>query len=191
MSYKPQEVQIRHGMFWYFAKEKQVLPNMSKGGALEEQEVLVQRTAVQNEKVTLMLEADYRRGVEHHAFWTEEELSQPRTATGAPAVVPEGSPGTVEAPPPDDGTGGGGGPSDEDPTEVNIGELDHSDLVEWIQGTGAYDEYKPPTADQIVEQVGDDAELAERVLSAERAARDKPRATVERSLTSVVEKATA
>lgn len=174
--WEPREVVVRHGIFWYFKKEMQVLPDKDTN-RLKEQEVLIQRTANQNDVITVELEADYQRGVDHHAFWTEDELksTQPQT----PAQLIAGAPGEGE------------GDEPQDPMTVPIGELDSGELVEWIQGSGQFDEYDSPTGDEVVEKVGNDAELAERVLTAEKSARDKPRVVVERELNKVIEAATA
>lgn len=177
MSYSPQTVTIRHGLFWYFSKEKQVLPN-PETGLLEEKTALVQRSALQNATITLDLESDYNRGVEHHAFWTEDDL---KSRAGADSSqLPAGSGDEDDDP-----------DEPKDPTEVPIGELSEDDLVEWLQATGEFDGYKQPNAEETVAAVGEDAELASRVLSAEKRARDKPRASVEKPLTKMVEEATA
>lgn len=199
-SWEPREVVIRHGMFWYFVREKQVLPDAGKGNRLTEQEVLVQRIANQNDTITLELESDYQRGVEHRAFWTDEELKA-ASAGSAPAVVPDGAEGTVDGPPPalmqapgsqPSSEGGGGEDEPVDPSEVNVGELDNDELVEWLQGSGMFDGSRQPNADEVVSAIGDDPELAERMLSAEKRAHgEKYRKGVERHALKVQEAATA
>lgn len=197
--WEPREVTVRHGMFWYFSREKQVLPDAGKGNRLTEQTVLIQRVANQNDKITIELESDYQRGVEHHAFWTDEELKAARTG-GAPAIVPEGAAGTVDGPPPalsqapgkDAGNSDDGGVAEPpDPTEVNVAELDNDELVEWLQGSGMFDGARKPNADEVIDKIGDDPELAERMLAAEKRAQDKPRTSVEKHVNKVQEAATA
>lgn len=49
-------------------------------------------------------------------------------------------------------------------------ELDDEDLVDWLMGTGGFDGQQKPTAEQVISVVAGDAELAGRVLEAERVA---------------------
>lgn len=193
MSFTPKKVVIRHGIFWYFAREKQVIPNQQKGGQLTEQEVLVQRIANQNEEVELTVESDYQRGVEHHAFWTDEELSAMRgpeaiAVVGAPAVVPEGAPGTVEAPAPSPDGGGGGGSDDdevEDPMDQDVAGFDDEQLRDWLTGTGEFDGQRKPNQNEVAGLM--EGELAERLYRAESQTREKPRQQVQAKYESLSE----
>jgi hypothetical protein len=183
--WEPREVVIRHGLFWYFAREKQVTPNPSTG-RLQEQEVLVQRTAGQNETVKIWLESDYQRGLDHHAFWTEAELAE-AAGQARSNVLPTPALQAGEA----GHDGEGGGEESPDPMEVAVGELDSEGLRDWLTGTGEFDGARKPTAAEVTEKIGDDAELADRMLKAEVATREKPRVEIERHVDKVQESATA
>lgn len=188
--FEPREVVIRHGIFWYMTKELGFASNPTTG-LIEEKEIISQKIANQNETVTLQFQADYNRGVEHHAFWTEEELAAARGSAAAPAVLPEGAPGTVEAPEAGSTPNNPDTPDEpEDPTDVNMEDLDEdSDLVEWIQATGAFDGYRQPNANEVVAAAGDDKELAARLQAAEKTAMGgNARTTVESRLQKIIDK---
>jgi hypothetical protein len=192
-SFEPKEVVIRHGIFWYFAKEMTVVTD-EKTKRLVEQESLIQRIANQNDTVTLVLESDYRRGIEHHAFWTDDELAaatalRTREAThGAVAAAQE--PLSVQAPSAEQLGASGGDDEHLQPLEYDLREFEEeSDLIEWLQGTGAFDGMRAPNAQEVVKAAGDDPDLARRLLAAEPLARGDlgSRSTVEAGLMKVVE----
>jgi hypothetical protein len=54
--------------------------------------------------------------------------------------------------------------------EVELSELDEDDLVDWILGTGAFDEQPKPGPDLVVAAAEGEAEMAARLLKAERRA---------------------
>lgn len=191
--FEPKTVVIRHGIFWYFAKEKVVQTN-EKTRKLEETEQLVQRIANQNDSVTLVLESDYRRGVEHHAFWTEDELLSANAlrtreaAHGVAAAAQE--PLSVQAPTAEQLAAGGGDDDVKGPLDYDLREFDEeSDIIEWLQGTGTFDGMRAPNAQEVVKAAGDDPELARRLLAAEPLARGDQgtRSTVETGLNKIIE----
>jgi hypothetical protein len=192
-SYTPQTVVIRHGIFWYFAKEMQVITD-EKSKRLVESETLVQRIANQNDTVTLELESDYRRGVEHRAFWTPDELLavnalRAREATHGTAALAQ-EPMSGQGPTAEQLAAGGGADDDiKQPLDYDLHEFDEeSDLIEWIQGTGTFDGMRAPNAQEVVKAAGDDPDLARRLLSAEPLARGDQgmRSTVEQGLNKVI-----
>lgn len=195
-SFEPKTVIIRHGIFWYFAKENTVQTN-EKTRKLEESEQLVQRIANQNEEVTLVLESDYQRGVQHHAFWTDEELNTARAfrtkeaVHGAVAAAQE--PMSVQAPSSAQlapSKTEGGGDDVREPLDYDLSEFDEeSDLIEWVQASGTFDGMRAPNGDEVVKAAGDDPALARRLLTAETQARGDqgPRQGVTKGLTRIIE----
>lgn len=133
-------VKIKHGLFYYHEPVMRIV-----GG--EEKSVLVERLAFHGEEVTLTRDADIERGNEVGAFFTDEELKQMEEASAPPSP-------------------------DENPEETTRDpkELDDEDLVDWLMGTGEFDGHKKPTAAEVVDAIGDDAEFGERVLDAEETA---------------------
>jgi hypothetical protein len=195
-SFDPVTVVIRHGIFWYFAKEMVVVTD-EKTKRLVESEQLVQRIANQNDEVTLVLESDYRRGVQHHAFWTDSEMEQIRSlrtreaAHGVAAVAQE--PLSIQAPNADQlsaSVGEGGGEDVRQPLDYDLNEFDEeSDIIEWLQGTGTFDGMRKPNAQEVVKAAKDDATLARRLLAAEPLARGDEglRTSVETGLNKIIE----
>jgi hypothetical protein len=185
--YEPQTVIIRHGIFWYFAREGTVVPN-EKTHLLEERTVLVQRIANQNDEITLELESDYNRGVQHHAFWTDEELAQVRAlrATSPDTDTQGPTREQLGVGPQEDG----GGDDERMPLDYDLHEFDEeSDVIEWLQGTGTFDGMKEPNVSEVVKAAREDPELARRLLAAEPLARgDKgPRDGVVTGLNKIIE----
>lgn len=157
------EVTIKHGLFYYHEPVKRIV-------AGEEKELLVERLAFNGETVTLTKDADYERGIEFDAFYTDEELK-----ALAPAASPTGA--TV----PEAGEGESARP---------VSELDDEELVDWLMSTGEFDGQKKPTAADVILAVGDDAELADRALAAEEhASGGSPRKAVAEHVAAVVDDA--
>lgn len=136
------EVTIKHGLFYYHEPVKRIV-------AGEEKEVLVERLAFHGQTVNLTRDADIERGEEHGAFYSKDELKALQ-AGSAPAAAPEAQTGDGESRP--------------------VSELDDEELVDWLMGTGEFDGQKKPTANEVVAAIGDDPELADRVLAAEETA---------------------
>jgi hypothetical protein len=197
-NFDPVTVVIRHGIFWYFAKEM-VVQTDEKTKRLVEVETLVQRIANQNDEVTLVLESDYMRGVTHHAFWTDEEMEQVRalrnreSTHGVAAAAQE--PLSVQAPSRDQLAAGdddlGGGTDDQkEPLDFDLTQFEeHSDLVEWLQGSGTFDGMRAPNANEVIKAAGNNPDLAKRLLAAEPEARGDLglRSTVENGLNKIIE----
>lgn len=194
--FDPVEVVIRHGIFWYFAKEM-VVQTDEKTKRLVEVESLVQRIANQNDTVTLALESDYMRGIQHHAFWTDEEMEQVRAlrsreATHGVAAAAQ-NPLGVQAPSREQlsaAAEGGGSEDPKQPLDFNLSEFEEqSDLIEWLQGSGTFDGMRAPNAAEVVKSAGNDPELAKALLAAEPLARGDlgMRSTVETGLTKIIE----
>lgn len=196
-SFDPVTVVIRHGIFWYFAKEM-VVQTDEKTKRLVEVETLVQRIANQNDTVTLALESDYVRGAQHHAFWTDEEMEQVRAlrsreATHGVAAAAQ-EPLGIQAPSREQlsatGDAGGGTEDPKQPLDFNLSEFEEqSDIVEWLQGSGTFDGMRAPNAAEVVKAAGNDPELAKALLQAEPLARGDlgMRSTVETGLTKIIE----
>lgn len=69
--------------------------------------------------------------------------------------------------------------------EVDVREMSDAELASWIKSD-------KPTVPEVVEQADDDPALAERLMNAERTATDgKPRATLNKALTEIIDKAAA
>lgn len=101
-----------------------------------------------------------RKGEENHSFYTTSELERIRST---------GDPRTPVAP------------------DSNVTELGEYELSEWLQ-TPLPDTGKPPTINQVLERVGDDKELAHRMLQAENIATDgDARKGLEAGLTEVIQ----
>lgn len=129
----------------------------------EEKTVLVQHIGFHGDAVDVHLDSDIERADRYGALYSEEESS--RRLAGASAPV-----------------------SEDEPEEVELSDLDHEDLVNWLMSTGPFDGVKKPTADEVVEAVGDDPELAARVLDAEQeASGGEPRKQVQERLSKVAE----
>lgn len=163
---EPQEFVVKHGVFWYHE------PDTVVGNDGLPREVLVERMAFHNEVVKLHRQVDINRGQKHDAFWSDEDVARIRKEgriVGQNAL-PAGS--------------GDAGASD-----VNVGELEDDELVDWLMSTGEFDGRKKPNAREVNEAVGDDSALAERVLQAENTAQgNEPRVEVEKHMTSVIDK---
>lgn len=195
-AFEPVTVVIRHGIFWYFSKEMVVVTD-DKTKRLVEQEQLVQRIANQNDSVELVVESDYKRGLQHYAFWTDEDLATAKalrareSQRGVPAAAQE--PATVQVPTAQqfaERAAGGGEEDRMEPLEVNMDVLEaESDYIEWLQGTGMFDGQRAPNADEVIKAAGDDPELAKRLLAAEPLARGDQgsRSTVEKGLNKIIE----
>jgi hypothetical protein len=168
--YKPKKVVIKHGAFWYHARELVVRPNKDTG-ELEEVEALVEKVANQNEELEVPLVKDYIRGMEIGAFWSDDEIGVDPQSPGGQAVV--------------------SAPEDQlDPGAVaNFSELEAEDLVDFLMSTGMFDSRDKPTVDEVLDQVGDDPALAQRMLDAEASASGgSPRTTLEEGLLRIVER---
>jgi hypothetical protein len=130
----------------------------------EEKQVFVERTAFQNESVEITRDSDLERGEKFGAFYTDDELEARSAAPEAPAEE------STEA------------------TEVDLSALDDDELVDWLMSTGEFDGRKKPNGSEVVEAVGDNPELAKRVLAAENTASGgDPRNNVEEPLNKVAE----
>lgn len=193
-SFEPATVVIRHGIFWYFAKEM-VVQTDEKTKKLVEVESLVQRIANQNDTVTLELESDYRRGITHHAFWTTEEMDQVRAlrareATHGVAAAAQ-NPMGIQAPTQEQLSAAGGGEDDiKQPLDYDLNEFEEeSDIIEWLQGSGTFDGMRTPNVTEVVKAAHDDPDLARRLLSAEPLARGDlgTRNGVETGLNKIIE----
>lgn len=191
----PQTVVIRHGIFWYFAAEKQPLVN-ERTKRIEEKLGLVQRIANQNETITIVLESDYQRGVMHHAFWTEDELNSAQSLrdreSAHGAIAPTQEPLSVQAPSAGQ-LAARSAAEDEDikgPLDYDLNEFEESgDLIEWLQGTGTFDGMRRPNAGEVIRSAHGDKALAARLLEAEPLARgdEGSRETVVKGLSKIIE----
>lgn len=159
MGYEPQTVKIKHGSFWYNTNTTQI------NASGKEEEIIVQRVAFQNEELEIPHEADYERGVQYDAFFNEGERLDPLTGEllfGAPDTDIE---------------------TDIEGEEPTVGSLSHDELVDWLMATGDFDGKKKPSVPEVIEAVGDDKELAARVLEAEKEASGaNPRGTLVEAL---------
>jgi hypothetical protein len=128
----------------------------------QEQERYVERTAFQGETIEIPRPVDLERGETHGAFYTDAELE---------AMAEEAQPAATA-----------------ETTEVALGDLDDEELVDWLMSTGEFDGQKKPNASEVVEAVGDDADLAERVIEAEnKATGNQPRSSVVDALQKVAD----
>lgn len=161
--WEPKEVKIKHGAFWYYSREKYVVPATG-----QEEDRLIQRFANQNDKVTLVLASDYNRGVEFGAFYTDDEVATYEARISGSVGVLDGE--DIE-----------NGPA-------NVPDLDDEGLADWLTATGQFDGHKKPNADEVVAAAGGDRELASRLLTAEeRASGGDPRKGVKDGLSKVIE----
>jgi hypothetical protein len=163
------EVLIRHGLFRFHNPETQVI-------AGEEKEVLVERMAFHNEKVTIPREVDFERGSALGAFWTEEESRAHYDALGLPAPLLSQSTAIPQATAPEG-----------EENEVELTELDEDELVDWLMSTGQFDGEPKPTVAQVSEAMQEGgADFATRLHAAEvRASGEAPRQGVTDALTKV------
>jgi hypothetical protein len=130
-------------------------------------EVFQERTLKRGDKVTveelglIALEKGERSG----HFFTDEELENGVAVPGTPELV------KVSSETLDD--------------NASVSELGEHELVQWLSGeSGA----KAPTVPEIIEAVGEDKDLAKRVIAAENERdKDDPRATLIDKLTKVAE----
>ncbi len=161
------DVLIKHGLFRYYAPESQVIDGADK-------EVLVERMAFHNERVTLTRDSDYERGVRYGAFWTEDEARAHYGELGIPA------PGLGQAP-------AAPAAASEDEHEVELTDLDEDELVDWLMSTGQFDGNPKPTVQQVVEAGNEGGpEFAAKLHAAEtRASGDAPRQGVVDGLSKV------
>lgn len=99
-----------------------------------------------------------KKGEDNHSFYTDDELDR-KSRTGRETAAPA--------------------------EDTDISSLGEVELAEWLQtGKGG----KPFTMDEVLEAVGDDKDLAHRMLAAENIASDgDPRAGLEKGLTSIIE----
>lgn len=156
---------VRHGLFWFYRPEEQVING-------EQKVILVQHTAFAGDKVELYLNSDLERAEKHGAVHSQEE-SQARIERSE-----------VRLPEPDNGEGN----ADDDGEEVELKDLEDQELVDWLMSTGEFDGNKKPTASEVVSGVGNDAELAARVVVAENTATGgNPRSSVVDPLNKVTE----
>jgi hypothetical protein len=144
---EPVEKVIKHGAFWFHTPEFAVV-----GG--EDKEILVERMAFNGEHVSIQRKADLQRGEKYDAFYTEEELKRlptERARLARERLALE----TAE------GEEGG---------QPDLSTLEDAELVDWLMSTGEFDGRRKPNADEVVAAVGNDPELAGRVLEAEETA---------------------
>lgn len=145
---------VRHGLFTYWEAE----PTISPDG--QEVERLVEKMAFQGAVIDVPRDYDLQRGEQFGAF-TDERFND----DGEP-LVPAGA----EA-------------EDTESDEVDLNDLDDSELVEWLTGTGVFDGEKKPNANEVVAAGAGNPELAKRLLAAENTASgDQPRETVVKGL---------
>lgn len=103
-----------------------------------------------------------KKGEDNHSFYTTRELELLRNPAAAAAAGP-----TV--------------------TADNLSEQGEYELAEWLK-TVDPETGKEPTIDQVLEAVGDDKELAHRMLQAENVATDgDPRKGLEAGLTRIIQ----
>jgi hypothetical protein len=81
-------------------------------------------------------------------------------------------------------------PADDDGEEVELADLAHEDIVDWLLGTGMFDGEPKPTVADVIEVVeGDNPDLARRVLKADAEAYGgEPRKGVETALSKIINK---
>lgn len=153
---------VRHGLFWYYVPEEQVING-------EEKVTLVQHTAFSGEAVDVYLNSDMERAEKHGALYSEAESGKlSREPLHPGAIMPE---------------------TDEELEEVEIAELDDQELVEWLQSTGAFDGEPKPNATQVIQAAGDDKALAQRLMAAEASATgNESRKAVEAGLQKVLDR---
>jgi hypothetical protein len=100
------------------------------------------------------------KGERHHSFYTSAELERMKT-TGSPAAPVEAG--------------------------ANLSELGEFELAEWLS-TPNPETGKEPTINEVLERVGDDKDLAQRMLAAENVrSSDDPRKGLEQGLTVIIE----
>jgi hypothetical protein len=162
---------VQHGLFWYFRPEEQVVNG-------EEKVLLVQHVAYAGDTVELVLNSDLERAERHGPLLSEEESN--KRFEQQEVRLPDPDPDATVAP---DSAAG-----DDEGEEVELKDLDDSELVDWLMSTGEFDGNKKPTAHEVVTAVGGDKDLAERVLRAENTATgDNPRSSVREPLSKVAE----
>jgi hypothetical protein len=123
----------------------------------QNEERLVEHMAFYGERIQVHRAADLARGDRHGAFYSDQELATLKL----PGVS------ALEIVKPLDGEGDGDSPP------VNLHDLDDEELGDWLTATGAFDGERKPTVDDVQQEVGDDAELAGRVLAVERRTQDR------------------
>lgn len=152
---------IRHGLFTYWVST----PTIDQGG--EEIIRFTEQMAFRGQVVHVERKYDLARGEQFGAFEPERFNDD-----GSPIEPPAG-----QAPE---------GAAEDDEDKVELSELDHEDLVDWIQGTGMFDGEKKPTANEVVKAGNGNPEFAKRLLDAENeASGQQPRDTVVKGLSSV------
>lgn len=109
----------------------------------EEGTQLVERMAFAGQEVEITREKDLKRGEELGAFFTEGELRS---------------------------RGESNLRNEEGESETSISDLDDEELVDWLMSTGEFDGRKKPTVKEVLDAVGEDEDLAARVLDAEETA---------------------
>jgi hypothetical protein len=149
---------VRHGLFTYWEAE----PTISPDG--QEVDRLVEKMAFQGAVINVPRDYDLKRGEQFGAFTDErfDDEGQPLSVSGA---EDEGAEGT---------------------DEVDLDELDDSELVEWLTATGMFDGEKRPNVNEVVAAGDGNPELAKRLLAAEATASgDQPREGVVKGLQAV------
>lgn len=174
---------IKHPFFRYRAE----VTNPRRPGETR----IAVRTARTGEEVELMPE-DLAVGEEHGAFYSDKELKLVAagmsheaiailSATGkAPEYVDNDAPNSDDSPSEDLGLADGLEDEDDDGDEldVDLDELEGDELSEAVEGM---------TIPDLVEAVGDDAELAQRVLAADaQATGGDPRKGLQHELDKVI-----
>jgi hypothetical protein len=145
---------VRHGLFTYWESE----PTISPDG--QEINRLVEKMAFAGAVIEVPRDYDLARGEQFGAF-TDERFND----DGTP-IVPEGVS--------EDG---------DESEDVELSDLDDSELVEWLTGTGMFDGERKPNANEVVAAGAGNPELAKRLLAAENTASgDQPRETVVKGL---------
>lgn len=115
------------------------------------------------------------RGERHHSFYTTAELERMNQGMSPTPSVSEMV------------TTGAASPGAAAGTPANINELGPHELAEWIQ-TPQGDTNRPPTINAVLEAVGNDPDLANRMLEAENIATNgDPRSGLEAGLRSIIE----
>lgn len=168
---------IRIGAFRYHNPEEVVRDG-------EEVEVLVERTGFHCETVDIPREEDIVRGESLNAFWTPEEAVAHYAAMDMQVPwqgsVPELTQAAAET------------AAEPEEIEVELKDLPQQELVDWLMSTGQFDGNPKPTVEEVVDASEGDAQLAEKLIAAEKTASgDAPRKGVVDGLQAIIDKANA
>lgn len=163
-----EEREVRHGLFWFYVPKNTVHNGV-------EQVILTQSIAYHGDVVQLYLDSDVERADQFDCCYSEEVTAerQKRKAATAPPPSPEPE-------------------GDAEEIDVELADLPHEDLVDWLMSTGMFDGQKKPTVQEVLDGAGDNPDLAKRILTAEQeASGGEPRQGVVTGLNDVVAKASA